>query len=343
MTFQLSGSANKPIIFLYHSLGGIVVKRALYYAQTRTGYTDHAIFTYTYNILFFGTPHNGISKATWLVYLKRAGAAATLGTASRRSDLVAALEHESETLQNVTDFFVPLASRFWIFYFWETRKTYLGWTPLFTLTLGKAVFIVPHTSAVPPHDNDAERAGIVADHRGMVRFETPDDQGFQLVVDALGRYCFDAVKDGAVGVGMGMGMGMDDAAAERKGERVDEGINGEVVKGEVVEGRETRGVVEEVETKDGGVGVGSGDNDGNPGDKKGQNGQNHDEIGRGNENVNKNGWNDSKINAVVTVDGSPSGKADDEELEEWSGRTETFVSVDSTERRRVGSSWWGLN
>ncbi|KAH6620692.1 hypothetical protein B0J18DRAFT_430434 [Chaetomium sp. MPI-SDFR-AT-0129] len=254
---KLSGTADKPIIFLCHSLGGIVVKRALCYAQTRTGPKvahEHAIFTHTYGILFFGTPHHGTSKATWLAYLKLAGAAATLGMASRRSDLVAALEHESETLQNITDFFVPLTPQFRIFYFWEQKKTYMGWSPklklklglglrsrriatilssssssssrpssntnpnpaskttttpaLFTLDLGKAVFIVPPTSAAPPQDDGAERAGIAADHRGMVRFETPADQGFRMVADALVRYCADAVeKMGGAGGGAAAASG----------------------------------------------------------------------------------------------------------------------------------------
>ncbi|KAH8911297.1 hypothetical protein BR93DRAFT_965102 [Coniochaeta sp. PMI_546] len=183
---RLSGMADKPIIFLCHSLGGIIVKRALTYAQTRTSYKvshDYSIFSCTYGILFFGTPHHGSSAATYLNYIKKLGAIATGGKMSR-SDLVNALETESETLQNITDYFVPIMRNFSIFFFWEQDPT------PFPGRLGSA-YIVTRESAAPTYD-DTERAAIAADHRGMVRFETPKSQGFRLVADALIRYCDDA-------------------------------------------------------------------------------------------------------------------------------------------------------
>ncbi|KAK4155051.1 protein SERAC1, partial [Chaetomidium leptoderma] len=162
--------------------------QALSYAQTRTGHKvshDYSIFSCTYGILFFGTPHHGSSKATWLDYLKKLGAAATLGGMSRKSDLVSALENESETLQNITDYFVPIMRHFHLFFFWEQSRTSLG-------PLGSD-YIVTHESAAPAYD-ETERAAIAADHRGMVRFETPSSQGFRMVVDALIRYCDDAAE-----------------------------------------------------------------------------------------------------------------------------------------------------
>ncbi|KAH6613326.1 hypothetical protein F5144DRAFT_400836 [Chaetomium tenue] len=230
----LSGTADKPIIFLCHSLGGIVVKRvrppsllpatlttpipnqhplnqtqpmtkptpnhpptptqALTYAQTRTAHKvthEHAIFTHTHSILFFGTPHHGTPKATWLRLLQRLGAAASLGKRSRPSALVAALEHESETLQNTADFFAPLAARFRVFYFYELHPTTVlpGW---FGRGAARADYVIPVSSAVPAGHDEAERAGIAADHRGMVRFGDPGEVGFRVVVDALVRYCAEA-------------------------------------------------------------------------------------------------------------------------------------------------------
>lgn len=70
-----------------------------------------------------------------------------------------------------------------IFFFWEQNPTSLG-------RLGSA-YIVPHESAAPTYD-DTERAAIAADHRGMVRFEKPNVQGFRMVMDALLRYCDEA-------------------------------------------------------------------------------------------------------------------------------------------------------
>ncbi len=72
---------------------------------------------------------------------------------------------------------------FRIFFFWEQATTDLG-------PLGRG-YVVDQSSAAPTHD-ETERAGIAADHRGMVRFETPSAQGFRLVADALVRYAAEA-------------------------------------------------------------------------------------------------------------------------------------------------------
>ncbi len=72
---------------------------------------------------------------------------------------------------------------FRIFFFWEQATTDLG-------PLGRG-YVVGQESAAPTHD-ETERAGIAADHRGMVRFETPSAQGFRMIADALVRYSAEA-------------------------------------------------------------------------------------------------------------------------------------------------------
>jgi len=189
---RLCQMTNRPIIFLCHSLGGVIVKRALCYSETRRGSRishEYNIFASTYGILFFGTPHMGSSKATWLGYLQRVSSMfkKPMSPAGSGSDLVAALEHQSETLQNINDFFVPLMKNFSIYFFWEQEKTDLH-------GMGRD-YIVNTDSAAPTYD-ETERAGIAATHSGMVKFETPSDQGFLMVAEALLRYCEDAPVDG---------------------------------------------------------------------------------------------------------------------------------------------------
>ncbi|KAJ8131744.1 hypothetical protein O1611_g1880 [Lasiodiplodia mahajangana] len=47
--------SNRPLIFICHSLGGLIVKKAVLEAQTNDSYT--AIRACTYGLAFFGTPH----------------------------------------------------------------------------------------------------------------------------------------------------------------------------------------------------------------------------------------------------------------------------------------------
>lgn len=115
---KLNGTSTKPIIFLCHSLGGIIVKRALSYAQTRTAQkvsNDRLIFTCTYAVLFFGTPHHGTSWANYLTRIEQLGAPAGM----KKSDLLGALCLESETLQNITDYFVALLPHLRVYFFWS--------------------------------------------------------------------------------------------------------------------------------------------------------------------------------------------------------------------------------
>ncbi|KAK1506349.1 hypothetical protein CTAM01_03684 [Colletotrichum tamarilloi] len=53
---------DRPLIFVCHSLGGIVVKRAMTEARQNERYK--AIYDATYGMAFFGTPHNGSKLAS---------------------------------------------------------------------------------------------------------------------------------------------------------------------------------------------------------------------------------------------------------------------------------------
>lgn len=141
------------------------------------------MYTCTFGILFFGTPHNGSSKARLLGSLQKLASLSIPKAAVQfESSLLNALEEDSETLQNITDQFTPLMSNLRIFFFWEQEKTDLKYTK---------DCIVDESSAAPILDN-TERSGIAADHRGMCKFDTCSSQGFRTAVAALRRYCQDA-------------------------------------------------------------------------------------------------------------------------------------------------------
>lgn len=138
----------RPIIFVCHSLGGIVVKRvrrnrvirepkvdylqALAYAANRTSKSIqhlHSIYVSTFGIWFLGTPHDGSNKAQLaLVSRRMIGALVPSKVVDTEGQLLDALREGSEVLQNITDMFVLLMKTFHIFFFWEQEKTNMGVT-----------------------------------------------------------------------------------------------------------------------------------------------------------------------------------------------------------------------
>lgn len=180
----LEGCSKRPIVFLCHGLGGILVKKALAYSSSRLSKNlEHlySIFTSTYAVLFFGTPHRGTEKGSWL---PRARWDRVLARARHRKEsaLLSTVENESETLQAITDQFMPLMKQFHIFFFWEEVKTDTG---------DESVYIVEESSAAPIVDN-TERAGIHANHAQMIQFSNRTMSSYRTVIEALMRYCRDA-------------------------------------------------------------------------------------------------------------------------------------------------------
>ncbi len=180
---SLEGCSERPIIFICHGLGGILVKKALAYSSTRTSKNvEHlySIFVSTYAILFFGTPHHGIDKRSWLpVVQNKPSLAVAVAPSQIDSQLLSAIETNSETLQAITDQFSSLMKQFHIFFFWEERETKIH---------GRKGYVVDECSAAPIIDN-TERAGIDADHAEMIRFCNTKTSCYRTVIEALGRYC----------------------------------------------------------------------------------------------------------------------------------------------------------
>lgn len=73
----------RPIIFVAHSLGGLVVKQALIEARKQSYEPDLLnIYDSTHAIIFFGTPHRGSDLASWGLLLSAIAEAVQLDTSS---------------------------------------------------------------------------------------------------------------------------------------------------------------------------------------------------------------------------------------------------------------------
>jgi hypothetical protein len=174
----------KYYISTWRDFSNNVQFQALAYSASRTAPKTahlHSIYTSTFALLFFGTPHHGSSRVRLLSSLERLAFLAVPKEnkiLQTDSALVSAIESNSEVLEDITDQFTPLMHRFRIFFFWEQNRTDLKYTK---------DYIVDEPSAAPIMDS-TERSGIAADHRGMCKFEKSSDQGFRIVVAALKRY-----------------------------------------------------------------------------------------------------------------------------------------------------------
>lgn len=179
----LEGCSERPLIFVCHGLGGILVKKALSYSASRTSKNVehlHSIFTSTYAILFFGTPHHGLKIWTRATVSNQVH----MSHASRPDDsqMLSAVKKDSETLEAITDQFAPLMKQFHVFFFWEELESDFG---------DRIGYVVDENSAAPIMDN-TERAGIHANHAQMVRFSHTRSSSYRTVAEALVRYCRDA-------------------------------------------------------------------------------------------------------------------------------------------------------
>ncbi|KAJ6261835.1 hypothetical protein Dda_2634 [Drechslerella dactyloides] len=178
-------STERPIIWIGHSLGGILIKRALIYSNSCG--VDHnerlrSIRVSTQGVLFMGTPHMGSDIVKW-------------GSMARKllsffpgvrldSTMLSMLGQNSETLQNINTLFTGVASSFEIVYFYEELET--------LLPTGQHEIIVPYSSAIVDSPN-TEKIGIHGTHHTMVKFRDDSSPGYSDVAGILRQMVDNAV------------------------------------------------------------------------------------------------------------------------------------------------------
>ena len=175
---QFAGTLRRPIIFVCHGMGGVLVKKSLVYASTRTApkvahLWDHYVSTFA--ILFFGTPHGHADKTSWLECEAMSKAAR-----HRVSAYFKPLDKGDPQLPRLVDNdFAPLVKQFHLFFFWEELPTRMG---------SRSALLVDHKSAAPKLDN-TEAAGIHATHADMCKFASRASSDYRTVIAALSTYC----------------------------------------------------------------------------------------------------------------------------------------------------------
>lgn len=181
---SLDSGEDRPIVFVCHGLGGIIVKKALIYASNQKGaFVQHlySIYVSTFAILFFSVPHKDLEGRMWMDYetmMQRP----TDATAPRHLKRSGSRESAKHISRDVNSAFAHMLKQFRIYYFWEGVKTSIGHSE---------IFMVDQASAAPVIDN-TERTCIASDHFGMVKCADRKSQTYRSVLAPLVRYCREA-------------------------------------------------------------------------------------------------------------------------------------------------------
>ncbi|KAI1827201.1 hypothetical protein F4861DRAFT_494406 [Xylaria intraflava] len=170
-------ASERPIIFVCHSLGGLVCKNALIIARQRSEPYLLNILCSTRGIAFLGTPHQGSDLAPWAEKISR-----YLSVIKQaNSNIVAVLKRDSEILASIQDsFHTMLLARS------EDMLPPIDITCFYEeLPLAVVGLVVPQHSAIIP---GYMRIGIRSNHMDMCRFSTKDEAGLKSVCSVLHRW-----------------------------------------------------------------------------------------------------------------------------------------------------------
>ncbi|KAI0380774.1 hypothetical protein F5Y04DRAFT_256678 [Hypomontagnella monticulosa] len=169
-----SSDLNRPLVFMCHSLGGLIAKRALVTAKLKAEHNP--TYMSTRGIVFFGTPHWGSRLA------ETGGTVAKIVRFFRgeaRNNFVDVLRENSLLTEEMRDTFRYIQDEFSFLSFYETKKVKLGgrnWD-----------FIVTKESATLGASNE-EVFPREEDHSGVCTYEESDrDSAFMQLIFNIKR------------------------------------------------------------------------------------------------------------------------------------------------------------
>ncbi|KAI0911092.1 hypothetical protein F4823DRAFT_326306 [Ustulina deusta] len=154
-----------PILFVGHSMGGLVIKKAYVLARQILEYNNLADRIRA--IFFLATPHQGAGIAQMLTRV--------LALAPGSRPFVNDLLPQSGMLQAINEEFPRYCQELQLFSFYETQPMYYG--------VGKGLIVEKHC-AVMNYPNE-RRTYLDANHRDVARFSTPGEPSYILVRNAL--------------------------------------------------------------------------------------------------------------------------------------------------------------
>jgi predicted alpha/beta hydrolase family esterase len=172
---HLRSTRDSPIVFIGHSMGGLVIKKVCTLAQQDPLF--QGIRKRIQAIFFLGTPHRGAGLAQTLTNIIRAS-----GQGSKA--FVADLHNQSAFLKSINDEFRHCVEGIQLVSFYESRPM--------NLMVGHEI-IVPQDSATLGYPQ--ERTALLnTDHRGLTKFDTAEEPNFVTLREAF-LTVIESIKD----------------------------------------------------------------------------------------------------------------------------------------------------
>ncbi|GAB1318190.1 NACHT and WD domain-containing protein, variant [Madurella fahalii] len=160
----------RPILFIAHSMGGLVVKKA--YTLGKHDKRFAGLISGTAGIIFLATPHRGSRYAKTLNNIL-----AATSIVAQPKTYIAALERQSPVIQDINEVFGHQCEDLALVSFYETLPTRLMFAKL---------IIVEKDSAVLGYANEMS-ASMNADHNTISKYENEFDPNFVKLKDTLRR------------------------------------------------------------------------------------------------------------------------------------------------------------
>ncbi|GFP60247.1 vegetative incompatibility protein HET-E-1 [Trichoderma asperellum] len=159
----------KPIIFLVHSMGGLIVKEA--YMQGKDDPEYAAIIKAISSIIFLSTPHRGTNLAETLNRILR------VSLVAKPMQFISELTSGSQTLQKLNESFRHVAEKLQIISFYETHPT-----PI--IKSATSIMVLEKESSVLGYPGEISKP-LDADHNGVCKYDGPDDPRYITIRNAL--------------------------------------------------------------------------------------------------------------------------------------------------------------
>ncbi|UKZ79213.1 hypothetical protein TrVFT333_006963 [Trichoderma virens FT-333] len=174
----------RPIIFVCHSLGGLVCEDALVRSKERREVHLKSILHQTRGIVFLGTPHHGSGLAKWAKLISQ-----SVGLIKQtNTEIIRVLERDSEVLARVQDSFHTM-----VMARGQDGLESIQMTCFYEeLPMPGIGLVVPHESATLP---GYIPIGIRGNHREMTKFMDIEDPGFTAVCAEIRRFIKDLGRE----------------------------------------------------------------------------------------------------------------------------------------------------